>query len=373
MRILVSRLSQEIGGAELSARDHAHVLHEMGHSVVFVTNLRVLRNKIPQKKIRKPSIFWVHPKQLRFLLFPLLFVFNIFLCFFLLVITRPHVVNPHSRDDQIIFTLLKMVFRYRVVWKDPGDMHYLLQKTRTKRTANLYQKLYLFCIAHADGIYFLNNMSEQEVVSFVPRLRGKTKVIPSDILFENFTIHKKKKSKQVSIGAVIRLNKDKGVDVLIKSFTIVHKRYPNARLIIVGGGPLRSGLEKLAQQLELNDSILFEGEQTDTSPWYSDFDIFVQPALYEAWGRTIKEAMYFSIPIIGSNTGGIAKQITDGKNGLLFKPGDHEKLASKILMFLDHPRLRIALGKEGHKKVVKEGDFRVLAEKQIIPFLTGAK
>ena len=371
MRILISRLTTEIGGAELSAKDHALVLSQMDHSVTFVSNNDSLLKRVVRKNISTRSMFWEHTKTLRPLLFPILGIFNIIIAFWISLTNRPRIVNPHSRDDQIIFTLLKPLFRYRVVWKDAGDMHFMLRSFRPKLIARLYQRLYMYCIKKADGIYFLNSDNESEALSFVPQLQGKTKVIPSDVLFEELNPTLKSKKKNLIIGTVIRLVEDKGVDLLIQAFAHIHKSHPNTELWVVGDGALRSDLEKLTQRLDVDGSVTFAGNQSDPSYWYSNFDIFVQPAIYEPWGRTIKEAKYFGLPVIGSATSGISKQIVDGETGMLFKPGNIKGLETKLNSLLTSDSLRKSLGEAGKKSVLKEGDFHTKIKREILPFLEG--
>jgi glycosyltransferase involved in cell wall biosynthesis len=371
MKILISRLTKELGGAELSAKDHATVLRNVGHDVLFVTNYPQLRGIVREKSISTRMLFWIHPQVLRPLLFPLLFTLNILKAFFMLTYIRPDTVNPHSRDDQIVFTLLKPIFKYRVVWKDAGDMHFQLQQSRHSLPARLYERVYKYTIRKSDGVYFLNKSNESEAIGYVSELKGKTRVIKSDMLFENFTISEKTQRDSLIIGTAIRLVEDKYVDMLIKVFANIHKSNPTTKLWIVGDGALRGQLETLVRELGLKESVKFHGYQPDPSYWYSNFDIFVQPALYEPWGRNIKEAKYFGLPIIGSATDGISKQISDGKTGLLFKPGDAKDLEEKLTRLIANKQLRYSLGSEAKKAALEEGDFNDLIRKEIFPFLAG--
>ena len=166
---------------------------------------------------------------------------------------------------------------------------------------------------------------------------------------------------------MIRLVEDKGVQHLIQAFVKLSSKYSNIELWIVGDGAYREELERLAAG---HKRIRFWGRRADQSTFLASFDIFVQPALHEGWGRNVKEAMYFGLPVVGSKTGGITLQIQHGKTGVLFNPGDTTKLAKHLETLLDQPRLRLQLGKNAAIKAREDGDFKVLVQQKLVPEFT---
>jgi glycosyltransferase involved in cell wall biosynthesis len=222
-----------------------------------------------------------------------------------------------------------------------------------------------------DGIYFLNEQNRQEACDYIDGLSEKTRVIHSDMLFDSFTVTQKETRKNLVIGTVIRLVEDKCVDMLIDVFAELQKTQPNTELWIVGDGEARAELEEQVASLGAEDTVHFYGYQQDPSYYYSNFDIFVQPASYEPWGRNIKEAKYFSLPIIGSATDGISRQITVDETGLLFSPKNSNELQQELLRLIKDADLRNKLGKNARKAALNEGDFIDLIRDHVLPFLKG--
>jgi glycosyltransferase involved in cell wall biosynthesis len=84
---------------------------------------------------------------------------------------------------------------------------------------------------------------------------------------------------------------------------------------------------------------------------YALSDIICLPSLMEGLGLVVLEAMYFKVPVIASNVGGIPEIIKDGVNGLLVKPRDSQALASAVIRVISDQKLRNQLIIEGQKKV----------------------
>ncbi|MFW5906831.1 MAG: glycosyltransferase family 4 protein [Candidatus Natronoplasma sp.] len=125
------------------------------------------------------------------------------------------------------------------------------------------------------------------------------------------------------IGA---LTKIKGVDLLISAFD---KLDSEAKLVIVGDGPERKNLEKMAGE---NENIVFLGEvEHDSIPSvYRRSDVIVVPSVWpEPLSRVLLEAAYFGKPIIATDVGGSPDVVKHGYNGFLVKP-DTEDLKKKL-------------------------------------------
>ena len=153
------------------------------------------------------------------------------------------------------------------------------------------------------------------------------------------------------IGIVSKLWEGKGHEVLIRAFKEIKKEVKEARLVIVGEGPLDGMLHDLGDKLGLTDSILFTGFQSDVSEIIASFDIAVLPSFFEGMGRVLLEAMAMEKPVVASRVGGIPDLVKDRVNGLLTPPGDVEGLTDAIKKLLNDKRLAINMGKEGRKRV----------------------
>lgn len=160
------------------------------------------------------------------------------------------------------------------------------------------------------------------------------------------------RSRDVIIGTIGSLNLQKDTATLIKAMPRILKKIPQARLVLVGGGPLKSKLEKLATKLKISDRIVFTGTLKNISSILQVFTVFILPSKSEAFGISILEAMRASVPIIATRVGGIPEVVTNNKNGLLIEPGNPKLLASTAIRLLNDRRLCQKLVRGG-KEVVK--------------------
>jgi len=146
------------------------------------------------------------------------------------------------------------------------------------------------------------------------------------------------------------LSDNKGVDCLIRAFAILyHNGFSRLRLKVAGDGPSRKALEGLAKDLGVINAIEFLGTVSRSNLYdlYREAVALVVPSLcQENFPTVVSEAMACECPVIGSARGGITEMLGKNQRGLLFKPGDAEDLADKIIMLLCDQALRHKLTME---------------------------
>ncbi|UCD05176.1 MAG: glycosyltransferase family 4 protein [candidate division WOR-3 bacterium] len=165
-------------------------------------------------------------------------------------------------------------------------------------------------------------------------------------------------SEKKEILFVGRLVTRKGVKYLIEAFHKVHRSISHD-LVIVGGGPERGRLEKLAADLDLKHRVRFAGVISDDAlnQYYASCSFLVLPAIVDEKGDTeglgvvLLEAMSCGKPVIASNVGGITDIVVDRKNGFLVPPAEPEALAAAIKRMAKDRKLRKALGRAALKTV----------------------
>lgn len=133
------------------------------------------------------------------------------------------------------------------------------------------------------------------------------------------------KKDEFVIGFVGRLAKVKGCEYLIKALPHLNFKY---KVLIVGEGPEREKLAKLAKKLEMGNKIIFLGYRNDLINIYPIFDVLVVPSLNESFGLNVLEAQVLGVPVIGSNIEGLKELILDKRS--LFNKRDSKNLALKI-------------------------------------------
>lgn len=145
------------------------------------------------------------------------------------------------------------------------------------------------------------------------------------------------------VSYVGRLERVKGIEILIKSFALLQQTGTNAHLLIAGkslfsGEEYRESLEQLAQELGVADYVHFLGHISNTKALYHASDVVVLPSIWlEAFGRVVIEAMASGTPMIGSRVGGIPEILTGEFEDWLFEP-NHEQDLLRALQQLIHWR-----------------------------------
>jgi glycosyltransferase involved in cell wall biosynthesis len=161
----------------------------------------------------------------------------------------------------------------------------------------------------------------------------------------------------ISVG---RLSPEKGQTGLLRAFARVRVKHPDAVLRLVGDGPDRDALERLASELGIDDAIAFAGRlpEQETLAEIARADMLVLPSFMEGLPIVLMEAMALGVPVISSRVAGIPELISDGKTGLLFAPSDWDELAQCIERLLSDKALGETLAQNGKWKITSEFDTR---------------
>ncbi|MEO0108873.1 MAG: glycosyltransferase family 4 protein [candidate division WOR-3 bacterium] len=143
-----------------------------------------------------------------------------------------------------------------------------------------------------------------------------------------------------------RLDRRKGLEVLIRALPFVRQHLASARLVVVGKGPLDNDCRRLVRELGLDDAVVFvgyvPGEQLPR--YYTSADVYCAPTLGgEAFGIVLLEAMASGIPVVATHITGYREVVTDGETGMLVRPNDPADLAACLIRVLSNPDLRIRL------------------------------
>jgi len=139
---------------------------------------------------------------------------------------------------------------------------------------------------------------------------------------------------ELIIGSAGRLAEQKGFIYAIRAMQMVAARFPQARLVIAGEGPLEAGLRAEAEALGISRHITFLGFRRDVAALLTAMDIFVHPSLWEGLSISLMEAMAAARPIVASDIWGNREMIHDGSNGLLVEPANPAALAEALCRVL---------------------------------------
>lgn len=168
-------------------------------------------------------------------------------------------------------------------------------------------------------------------------------VLPSGINLENYNTGKKgflRNKYHISNDTKIllyvgRLGKEKSVDFLIKAFRIIHQKYENSVLMIVGSGAEKSNLTKLVKEYKLQKSVYFCGNinHSKIPLVYADADLFVFASKTETQGLVVNEALASGLPVVVVKDETYKDAVINNKNGFL-TPDKPEVFADKAVTLL---------------------------------------
>ncbi len=156
-----------------------------------------------------------------------------------------------------------------------------------------------------------------------------------------------------------RLVAKKGVDVLLRAMATIVERVPRSQLIVVGDGPDRRGLERLADALGLAAHVTFTGHHCRSRMQELLGSTWVQavPSRWEEpFGLVAAEAMMRGTAVVATRAGGLAEQVHDGETGFLVPAGDARALADALMRVLQDRALAEAMG--ARARAIALRDFR---------------
>lgn len=141
------------------------------------------------------------------------------------------------------------------------------------------------------------------------------------------------------VGCVGRLVREKAYDVLLEAFTRVVQEERRAHLVIVGDGPEREALARLAVALGVGDRVNFLGKRRDVGRLLSVLDVFALASVTEGLPVALLEAMLAGVPVVATAVGGVPEVVRDGETGILAPPRDSAALAYGILCYATNPAM----------------------------------
>ncbi len=244
---------------------------------------------------------------------------------------------------------------------------------RQKGWLRLYAPLMRRVLAKTDRI-LATSPRYAETSPVLQTVRDRVRIVPLGIETARFTQADERsvarlRQRYAPDGAPLllfvgKLRYYKGVDWLLRALPAI----ANARLLIVGEGPMRHAWETLARATGVHERVHFVGEVPDeTLPaYYHAADLFVLPASArsEAFGTVLLEAMAAGLPLITTEVGtGTSWVNQHGQTGLVVPPRAPSALADAINTLLRHPDRRLAMAQAARRRAIQEFDVACMVER----------
>lgn len=167
------------------------------------------------------------------------------------------------------------------------------------------------------------------------------------------------------IANIGRLSPEKGQDLFLRAGRDILERWPSARLLLIGVGPMQPDLHRLAIQFGIADRVHFMGYLEDMRSVYPALDLVVQSSFTEGMPNVVLEALLMELPVVATNVGGTAEIMTHGRHGLLVRPGDVSELEGAIEEVLEDPKRYKEMARSGADRVRSEFDHSRRVERLI--------
>jgi glycosyltransferase involved in cell wall biosynthesis len=156
--------------------------------------------------------------------------------------------------------------------------------------------------------------------------------------------------------AVARLTSQKGIDVAIRALPMLPD---DTVLVVLGEGPERVELERLANDVGVEGRVFLCGRVPDVAAWLRRATVLVHPARWEGFGLGVLEAMLAGLPVVASRVSSLPELVVDGETGFLVRPDDASALVVGVARALEQP----ALGEAGRTRAHHEFSVTRMAER----------
>jgi phosphatidyl-myo-inositol dimannoside synthase len=178
----------------------------------------------------------------------------------------------------------------------------------------------------------------------------------------------------LTVSRIVKANRYKGHDIVIRSLTTVGRAIPDVAYLIVGQGDDLKYLDRLARECGVRDHVVFAGgvSDGDLPLLYNSCDVFIlcsreehsrRGMLGEGFGLALLEASACAKPVIAGNSGGIPDAVLDGVTGLLINPTDPESVSRAVIEMFRNPGMARSMGDNGRKWVIDEMNWDRTAQR----------
>lgn len=293
-------------------------------------------------------------------------------------IVKPDILHAHSPVLNAIPALyvgnkkgIPVVYEVRAFWEDAavdhgtsnaGGLRYRL--TRDLETYALKRANAITTICEGLRNDIVERGIEAHKVTTIPNAVDLAQFSMNHSIDQSLKQHLGLQDKRV-IGFIGSFYAYEGLEILLRSLPSLLPIYPNLQLLLVGGGPQENFLKQTAQTLGIQDRVIFTGRvpHEQVEKYYDLIEVLVYPRLSMRLTDLVTplkplEAMAQGKLFIASDVGGHRELIRDGETGFLFKSGDPDALAKKIIYLFNTPDLWKSLIQAGRAYVENERNWQ---------------
>lgn len=205
----------------------------------------------------------------------------------------------------------------------------------------------------------------EDLVNLAGIDKERIEVVPPGLCLSDYErySHKRKPGAAPVIGTLCRLLPTKGLEGFLRAAQLVLQSATNAQFVIVGEGPYRRSLWRLAETLGIARHVTLPGMAYDHRAALCSLDVFVAPLLEETSQFPVLEAMACARPVVATSVGSTYQIVKDGVTGRLVPRGDVDALANAITELIQDRALATRLGEQARRGVAENYDVARIAER----------
>jgi len=215
---------------------------------------------------------------------------------------------------------------------------------------HIIKKAYQINVPGSESLNFWHSMGVRRVLILHSTI-DTTKFVPNNC------------EKEYDFIYIGRLEKYKGVQYIIESFSYIVQKYPETKLCIVGYGSYEIELKRLIQTFNLANNVILYSFQLDTYSFYLKSKIFVMASETEGLPCALMEAMSCELLCISSLVGNIGDVLKDGITGFTFSPGNISKLKELMIMSLENYNELTEVKRNARELIVNQYSYEKATDK----------
>lgn len=276
---------------------------------------------------------------------------------------KPDVVHCHKVGSNTLGRLAALAARVPVII---GHEHTMPNRSALQRRLDRWLARRTSLVVACDGTL------ARELVAREKLPARKVKVITNGVDLTRFKLdpqrrHEVRRALGVEdrpvVGVFARLEAQKDIPNLLAAARLVRNRVPAASFLLVGDGPLRTEMVKLARSLDLGDTVRFLGFRRDVPDLMQAVDLVALSSTWEGMPVAVLEAMACSRPVVSTAVGSVADAVADGKTGLLVPAGSPAELADALVLLMQRPEQAEVMGGAGRLRVEQHFSLDAMLER----------
>lgn len=253
----------------------------------------------------------------------------------LFIIWRYDIIHFHSVPDKIDLVIKLPIFLLALLGRKKIIMHIHMGNQLKNHTQN---ELFKWCLRRANLILLLAKKWQSLFHDLYADIKTPTTVLYNAC---EYVPEVPLEEKENIIIMAAYLNDNKAPDLLLKAWKQIGHQFPNWKIYMLGNGEVER-FEKMAQSLELSDSVKFTGYVVgkEKEDYFRKASIYCMCSYEEGFPMSVLEAWANNICVLTTPVGGLPDVLEDGKNALVFNFGDWQELSKKLSFLIENKKSR---------------------------------